>query len=99
VEDGLSALRGLQRGKWSDLKIVTGVRWAKEDRENVVGLFQWNQDVLGGLQRNRTRGTLMDKKERMVAYLFETVLGLCIVNSKNISSNPSFESFNGSFSG
>ena len=86
MEDGCTALRGPQRGKWSDLKIVTGVKWVKEDRENVVGLFEWKQNILGELQRNRMRGTLTDKQERMVAYLFETVLGLCIASSMNISS-------------
>ena len=42
---------------------------------------------------------LLDKQERMVSYLFETVLGLCIAGLNNISSNPSFECFNGRFSG
>ena len=93
------ALSRLQKGKWSDLQIVTGVRWTKEHRENIVDLFAWDKSVLGGLNHNRTKGTLLDKKERMVAYLFETVLGLCIASFKNISSNPSFESFNGRFSG
>ena len=64
MEDGSPTLRGLQRGKWSDLKIATGVRWAKEDRENIVGLFEWKQNVLGRLQRNRTRGTLTDKQRK-----------------------------------
>ena len=92
------ALSSLQKGRWSDLEIVTGVRWTKEHRENIMDLFAWDKSVIGGLNRNRTKGTLLDKKERMVAYLFETVLGLCIASFKNISSNPSFESFNGTFS-
>ena len=93
------ALRTLQRGSWSDLQMVTGVRWAKEDRENIVGLFVWDQNVLGGLNWNRMSAPLLDKQERMVSYLFETVLGLCIAGLNNISSNPSFETFNGRFSG
>ena len=93
------ALSKLKKGNWSDLQIVTGVRWAKEHRENIVDLFAWDKSVLGGLNHNRTKGTLLDKKECMVAYLFETVLGLCIATFKNISSNPSFESFNGRFGG
>ena len=92
-------LRALQRGSWSDLQMVTHVRWAKGDRKNVVGLFVWDQNVLGGLNRNRMSAQLLDKQERMVSYLFETVLGLCIAGLNNISSNPSFESFNGSFAG
>ena len=93
------ALATLQRGKWSDLQMVTGVRWAKEDKQSVVDLFVWDRNVLGGLNRNKMKASLLDKQEKMVAYLFETVLGLCIAGSKNISSNPSFESFNGSFAG
>ena len=79
--------------------MVRGVRWAKEDKQSVVDLFVWDRNVLGGLNRNKMKASLLDKQEKMVAYLFETVLGLCIAGSKNISSNPSFESFNGSFAG
>ena len=93
------ALSALKRGKWSDLRLITGIRWAKHDVENVVKLFQWDQSIIRCLERNKVRGTLLDKQERMVAYLFETVLGLCIASSKNISSNPSFECFNGRFNG
>ena len=93
------ALSRLQKGKWSDLQIVIGVRWTKEQRENLMDLFTWDKSVLGGLNCNRTRGTLLEKKKCMVVYLFETILGLCIANFKNVSSNLSFESFNARFSG
>ena len=93
------ALSALKRGKWSDLRLVTGIRWAKHDVENVVKLFQWDQSIIRCLVRSNVRGALLDKQERMVAYLFETVLGLCIASVKNISSNPSFECFNGRFNG
>ena len=56
------ALSRLQKGKWSDLQIVTGVRWTKEQRENLMDLFTWDKSVLGGLNCNRTRGILLEKR-------------------------------------
>ena len=90
-------LQSMKRGEWSDLKIVTGVRWTKNNKENVVNLFKWDSFVVNMLQRSRVKLSLLDKKEKMVSYLFETILGLCIAPERNISSNPSYECFNGRF--
>ena len=91
--------QSMKRGEWTDLKIVTGVRWAKKDKQNVVNLFKWDNFVVKMLEKSRVRGSLLNKKEKMVSYLLETILGLCIAPDKNISSNPSYESFNGRFNG
>ena len=90
-------LEKVQRGTWSDIKLVFGVRWIKQHREAMVELFHWNDTVLNSLNKNNMKGGLLDKKEKMVSYLFETIVGLCISPLLNVSSNPSYESFNGRF--
>ena len=62
-------------------------------------MFEWYLHTEERLKQNRSELTLEKKKDRMVVYLFETVLALCIKEADNISSNPSFELFNGRFSG
>ena len=94
-----SVLHSMKRGEWTDIKIVTGVCWTRENQEHVVNLFKWGDDVVNRLQKSRVKGSLLDKKEKMVSYLFETMLSLCLAPDKNISSNPSYESFNGRFKG
>ena len=78
--------------------MVCGVRWKKEDTQKVIELFEWDDCTVNMLNRNKAKLTLHEKKEKMVVYLFETIQGLCIRPGDNISSNPSFETFNGSFS-
>ena len=90
-------LENIQWGTWFDLKLVFGVRWTKKYRKQIIDLFEWDETVLTSLQNNKSIGSIVDKKERMVSYLFETMLGLCIALSSNVSSNPSFECFNGKF--
>ena len=89
----------LQQGWWSDIKSIASVRWKKEDSKNGVDMFEWDERTEERLKKNRSELTLEKKKERMVVYLFETVLALCIKDADNVSSNPSFELFNGRFSG
>ena len=90
-------LEKVQRGTWFDIKLVFGVRWIKQHREAMVGLFHWNDTVLNSLNKNNMKGGLLDIKEKMVSYLFETIVDLCISPSLNVSSNPSYESFDGRF--
>ena len=58
-------------------------------------LFEWDKNVTNSLKRSKTRGSMIDKKEKMVSFLFETILGVCIAPRLNVSSNPSYECFNG----
>ena len=87
----------MQRGSWSDIKLVFGVRWIKQHREAMVDLFHWDKTVLKSLNINNMKMALLDKKEKMVSYLFETIVGLCIYPLLKVSSNPSYESFDGRF--
>ena len=63
----------------------------------MIYLFEWNTRVTSCLDKSKVSMTMIDKKEKMVSFLFETVLGLCIAPSMNVSSNPSYECFNGRF--
>ena len=90
-------LEKVQRGTWSDIKVVLVVRWIKQYREAMVDLFHWDETVLNSLNISNMKMDLLDKKEKMISYLFETIVGLCISPLLNVSSNPSYESFNGRF--
>ena len=65
----------------------------------MISLSKWDDAVVKRLEKSKVKGSLKDKKERMVSYLFETVLGLCIAPDKNISPNLLYESFYGRLKG
>ena len=69
----------------------------KEVYARIVDLFEWDTSVTSCLDKSNVSMTMIDKKEKMVSFLFETVLGLCIAPSMNVSLNPSYECFNGRF--
>ena len=94
IDDGTKMM---MKGRWSDIKLVSGVRWVKQYREEIVNLFEWDESVTNSLENSKNRGSMIDKKEKMVSFLFETILGVCIAPNLNVSSNPSFECFNGRF--
>ena len=84
-------------GKWSQIKTSMPIGWEKDKSEELKKLFLWDASTMSGLERNKAKLTLAKKQERMLVYLFETVLHLCLSPSNNISSNPGYELFNGSF--
>eukprot|EP00979_Chaetoceros_neogracilis_P010575 scaffold2504_cov248-Chaetoceros_neogracile.AAC.3 len=85
------------KGRWSHIKSSGIIRW-KKDREQsvrpILSSFEWDDVTLKGLELNKTIATIEEKKEQMVAYLFETVASLGMKPNDNIPSNPSFEIFN-----
>ena len=84
-------------GEWNQIKTSMAVGWEKDKSEELKKLFLWDASTMSGLERNKAKLTLAKKQERMLVYLFETVLHLCLSPSNNISSNPGYELFNGSF--
>ena len=50
-----------------------------------------------GLKNNKNASSIEKKQERMRGYLVELLLSISLEPSKNISSSPGFETFNGSF--
>ena len=57
--------------------------------------FDWDDDVITMLNKRRPSGckTLSDKKHRLVCYLFESTLQMCLSPSDNLSQNPGCEAF------
>ena len=84
-------------GSWNQIKTSMAIGWEKGKSEELKKLFVWDESTMNGLERNKAKLTMAKKQERMVVYLFETVLHLCLSPSNNISSNPGYELFNGSF--
>lgn len=89
TEDGKSGIYG----RFKDLKQITGVHYRVENKENVVDMFEWSDDILKFLEPKA--GSMIEKKNRMVCYLFEKMFDLMIGNDLNLSKNPGFETFIG----
>ena len=84
-------------GSWNQIKTSMAIGWEKGKSEEVKKLFVWDESTMKGLERNQAKLTMAKKQERMLVYLFETVLHLCLSPRNNISSNLGYELFNGSF--
>ena len=83
----------------------------KSQFENTIGAYLMKDSDSGDMiragstttyfgKRLREHGNAASiemKRERMIVYLFELLLSISLEPSKNISSNPGFEMFNGSF--
>ena len=80
-------------GRFKDLKQITGVRYKVENKQKVVDMFEWSDDILKFLEPKD--GSMIEKKNRMVCYLFEKMFDLMIGNDLNLSKNPGFEKFIG----
>ena len=86
-----------QLGTWGDIKTSMAVGWTKDKSEMIKELFEWDEVTMKRLEKNRANLTMEKKQERMLVYLFETVLQLSLSPANNISSNPGYEIFNGTF--
>jgi len=85
----------LARGVFQDLEFIGALRFRDEYKRKVQDLFQWDVRVLKFLDRRKPKGceTLEDKKHRLLCYLFETTLQMCLNPFDNISENPGCEAF------
>jgi hypothetical protein len=86
-----------QIGTWGDIKTSMAVGWIKDKSRVITELFEWDEVTMKRLEKNRAKLTIEKKQERMLVYLFETVLQLSLCPANNISSNPGYEIFNGTF--
>ena len=86
-----------QMGTWGDIKTSMAVGWVKDKSKVITELFEWDEVTMKRLENNRVNLTIEKKQERMLVYLFETVLQLSLCPANNISSNPGYEIFNGTF--
>jgi len=94
-KDSQYKIPNLQKGLWQDLAFIPALRFKDEDKVRVQSLFDWEENVLHFLDARKPIGcrTLEDKKHRLICYLFETTLQLCLSPFDNISQNPGCESF------
>eukprot|EP00979_Chaetoceros_neogracilis_P007781 scaffold1673_cov167-Chaetoceros_neogracile.AAC.10 len=65
--------------------------------EPAVNLFAWDAITLSGLDRSKADLHSNKKQERMIVYLFETILQLSLCPEHDVSSNPECVMCNGSF--
>ena len=88
-------------GTFDELRQVTAVRYKRELKEGVTGLFHWSEKTLRCLEKVNPVGctTLLEKKHRMVCYFFEKIYDLALGTDSGVSSNPGFECFVGIWNG
>ena len=56
-------------------------------------ILEFDSHIEAYLEKSMANKSLQYKKHRLVCYLFETVLALCIAPDENVSSSLGFESF------
>ena len=94
-QDSSHKINGVQKGVFQDLEFVPALSFRHENREHVQELFDWDDDVITMLNKRRPSGckTLSDKKHRLVCYLFESTMQMCLSPTNNLSQNPGCEAF------
>lgn len=90
-QDDKNATGIQQKGVWDQIQTMMAIGWDKESHGEIVSLFDWDASIIDVLKRSKAKRTLNEQKERMVLYLFETTLQLCLNPDHNISSNTGFE--------
>ncbi len=88
-----SIIESIRRGWFSDIQFSPGIIFSEENKQSVHELFCWDDDIVAYLDTRQKARTLEYKKHRMVCYLFETALELCLEPKHNVSSSLGFESF------
>ena len=79
-QDSSHKINGVQKGVFQDLDFVPALKFLHEKREHVKELFDWDDDVITMLNKRRPSGckTISDKKHRLVCYLFESTMQMCL---------------------
>ena len=77
------------------LSFISPLRFKAENKSKVQDLFFWSQDVIDYLNVRKPAGcrTLLDKKNRLTCYFFESVVHCLLSPLDNVSANPGCESF------
>ena len=73
------------------------IGWTKDNSELVKKLFELDDVTMNNVEQNKSSLSIEKNQELMMVYLFECVLQLSLRPDNIISSNPSFELFNGHF--
>lgn len=83
------------KGEWRNIDNYAIIGWDKGKTKDLIDLFEWDDVTMSGLRNNKNVIVMQKKQERMMAYLFELLLQLSLDPKHKISSNPGFETFNG----
>lgn len=94
-EDAQKYQETLKKGTFQQLQFIAPIRFREGKKDDIQSLFEWDKEILDYLERRKPSGceTLKDKKHRIVCYLCEMVMQMCLRPSDNISSNPGCEAF------
>jgi hypothetical protein len=75
--------------------LVTDVNAERDDDDVTCGVFSWDSQTIGSLNRHEREGvtSLEDKKIHMVSYLLELGFDLMLSTEWNVSTQPGFEKY------
>ena len=82
-------------GHFQDLHQRVGLSYTKCRLDTIIGLFEWNQFTEVMLGKVKVDLPIKEKKHRLICYLFETVLQLCLDTRLNVSRSYGNELFLG----
>ena len=88
-----SIIDNIRRGWFSDIEFSPGITFSESNKEAVQNLFKWDDDIISYLNTRQRARSLGYKKHRMICYLLETALELCLEPKHNVSSSLGFECF------
>ena len=78
-------------GYFTDLEHRVGVSFKRDHMLNVQNLFQWTEYTESCIETSKLNLPIEEKKHRLVCYLFETVLQLCLDVRLNVSQSQGNE--------
>ena len=85
----------LQLGSFKDLRQIVGIGIQREMRNEIMDLFDWNNDELEMLQTlsvpNANQQGIDHRKYRHIVYFLESAYALAICPESNLSENPGCE--------
>ena len=85
------------KGNFSDLSQLVGIGMLREKKNDILALFDWNDNEISELEIISWKGgsgkpdTLENRKYRPLACLFEAVYAVSIAPGVNTTQNPTGE--------
>ena len=82
-------------GHFQDLQHRVGLSYIKSKLEAIIGLLEWDQYTEVMLGKFKADLPMKEKKHRLICYLFESALQLCLDTRLNVSRSYGYEYFLG----
>jgi hypothetical protein len=82
-------------GHFQDLQHRVGLSYTKCKLDAIIGLLEWDQYTEVMLGKFKADLPMKEKKHRLICYLFESVLQLCLDTRLNVSRSYGNEYFLG----